>query len=98
MGDEIDYNINNYSDDDLMTLFSLTDENITQNAIFDVTGYYINKSQSEQNENIRCFTIETEGTQDKGFVDDLPYAKKVSKHLNVPLDIIKINSSKMATD
>lgn len=53
---------------------------------------------SEQNENIRCFTIETEGTQDKGFVDDLPYAKKVSKHLNVPLDIIKINSSKMATD
>jgi hypothetical protein len=60
MGDEIDYNINNYSDDDLMTLFSLTDENITQNAIFDVTGYYINKSQSEQNENMALFFKEAQ--------------------------------------
>ena len=52
----------------------------------------------EENKDIRCFTIEIEGNQEKGFTDDLPYAKKVSNHLNVPLDIIKINSSKMATD
>jgi asparagine synthase (glutamine-hydrolysing) len=52
----------------------------------------------EINPNIKCFTIQTEGKQDKGFVDDLPYAQKVAKHLNVSLDVITVNSRKMAED
>ena len=52
----------------------------------------------EQNKNIRCFTIESKDAYEKGDTDDLPYAKKVAKHLNVPLDIVKISSDKMAGD
>ena len=52
----------------------------------------------ELNPDIRCFTIESLGRPDKGIVDDLPYAKKVAKHLNVSLDVISINSLKMAND
>ena len=52
----------------------------------------------EVNPDIKCFSIETSGPQDKGFIDDLPYAKKVAKHLNVSLDIISINSQRMAQD
>ena len=36
----------------------------------------------EVNPDIRCFSIETKGKQDRGVVDDLPYAKRVAKHLN----------------
>lgn len=41
---------------------------------------------------VRCFTIDTgSGEQAKdGFEDDLPYAKRVAKHLNVELDILKV--------
>lgn len=52
----------------------------------------------EVNPDIKCFSIETSGPQDKGFIDDLPYAKKVAKHLNVSLDIVSINSQRMAQD
>jgi asparagine synthase (glutamine-hydrolysing) len=52
----------------------------------------------EVNPDIRCFSIETEGKQDKGIVDDLPYAKRVAKHLNVSLDVVSIDSHKMAND
>jgi len=52
----------------------------------------------EINPDIRCFSIETQGKQDKGVVDDLPYAKQVAKHLNVSLDIVSIESHKMASD
>jgi len=52
----------------------------------------------EINPDIRCFSIETQGKQDKGVVDDLPYAKQVAKHLNVSLDIVTIESHKMASD
>ena len=52
----------------------------------------------EQNKNIHCFTIESQGGYEKGDTDDLPYAKKVAKHLNVPLDIVKISSDKMVSD
>lgn len=51
----------------------------------------------EKNPDIRCFTIETTGNQE-GFIDDLPYARQVAKHLNVPLEVIKIDSSRMAED
>lgn len=52
----------------------------------------------EQNKNIRCFTIESQDAYEKGDTDDLPYAKKVAKHLDVPLDIVKISSDKMVGD
>jgi asparagine synthase (glutamine-hydrolysing) len=52
----------------------------------------------EINPDIKCFTIDTSGSQDPGFTDDLPYAKKVAKYLNVPLDIIKVNSNNIADD
>jgi len=50
----------------------------------------------EQNPDIPCFTIETTGKQEKGIVDDLPYAKKVAKHLNVPLHVVTVNSNQLA--
>ena len=52
----------------------------------------------EQNPNIRCFTIETSGGQEAGMADDLPYARRVAKHLDVPLDVVNIDSSRMAND
>jgi len=52
----------------------------------------------EKNKDIRCFTIETQGAQDKGFQDDIHYARKVSKYLNVSLDVVQTSSSKMASD
>ena len=52
----------------------------------------------EKDPNIRCFTIETSGVQDRGIIDDLPYAKKVAKHLNVSLDVVTIDSHRMAND
>tara|TARA_B100000795_G_C22806825_1_gene445590 strand:+ start:244 stop:2139 length:1896 start_codon:yes stop_codon:yes gene_type:complete len=52
----------------------------------------------EKDPNIRCFTIETSGKQEAGIIDDLPYAKRVSKYLNVPLDIVTIDSNRMAND
>ena len=52
----------------------------------------------EKDPDIRCFTIDTKGDQDQGIVDDLPYAKRVAKHLNVSLDVVTIDSHKMAND
>jgi asparagine synthase (glutamine-hydrolysing) len=52
----------------------------------------------EMNPDIRCFSIETKGQQDEGVVDDLPYAKRVAKHLNVPLEVVSIESHRMASD
>jgi asparagine synthase (glutamine-hydrolysing) len=47
---------------------------------------------------IRCFTIETTGTTEPGITDDLPYAKRVAKHLHVPLDVVTIDANGMAAD
>jgi asparagine synthase (glutamine-hydrolysing) len=52
----------------------------------------------EQNPNIHCFTIESTGGQEAGMVDDLPYARRVAKHLDVPLDVVTIDSGRMAND
>lgn len=52
----------------------------------------------ELNPDIRCFTIESTGHHNEGTTDDLPYAQKVANHLGVQLDIVKIDSSKMAFD
>jgi asparagine synthase (glutamine-hydrolysing) len=50
----------------------------------------------EVNPEIRCFTIAIKGRQDAGTVDDLPYAMSVAKHLDVSLEIVTIDSNKMA--
>lgn len=52
----------------------------------------------EQAPGIRCFTIESIGDQDAGFTDDLPYARRVAKHLNVPLEIVTVEAGAMADD
>ena len=53
---------------------------------------------SERKKDIRCFTIEVQGGQEKDTTDDLHYARRVAKHLNVSLDVVQINSNKMARD
>ena len=49
------------------------------------------------NPNIRCFTIELTGIGIEGFSDDLPHATRVASHLELPLDIIKIDAASMAS-
>jgi len=52
----------------------------------------------EQVSDIRCFTIESTGGPESGVTDDLPYARRVAAHLGVSLDIVRIDSSRMAAD
>ena len=52
----------------------------------------------EQKKDIKCFTIESSDKSKHEGIDDLPYARKVAKHLDVPLEVVKINSNKMASD
>jgi asparagine synthase (glutamine-hydrolysing) len=47
---------------------------------------------------LHCFTIEIEGGQDSGFADDLPYARRVARHLDVGLDVVKVDAARMAKD
>jgi len=52
----------------------------------------------EVNPDIRCFTIEVEGQEEDGMADDLPYARRVAQHLGVPLDVVRVDASRMAAD
>jgi len=52
----------------------------------------------ELNPEIRCFTIEMAGGQEAGATDDLPYARRVAKHLGVSLDVVSIDAGRMAQD
>ena len=52
----------------------------------------------EEVPDINCFTIDVEGAQDEGVTDDLPYAKRVAKYLDVPLDIVKLDADRIAVD
>lgn len=52
----------------------------------------------EQVPDIHCFTIETTGGAESGLADDLPYACKVARHLGVPLEVVNIDSGRMAAD
>ncbi len=45
--------------------------------------------------NIRCFTIDAGGALNPGDADDLPYAHRVARHLKVPLEVIKLDPSRM---
>jgi asparagine synthase (glutamine-hydrolysing) len=52
----------------------------------------------ELNPNIKCFTIQASNWELDEVTDDVPYAIEVAKHLNVPLDIVPVDSQKMAMD
>jgi asparagine synthase (glutamine-hydrolysing) len=52
----------------------------------------------EQNPDIRCFTIESTGSEEEGMADDLPYARRVAKHLGVALDVVTVDAARMAGD
>lgn len=52
----------------------------------------------EQVSGIRCFTMESTGGREEGMVDDLPYARRAAKYLEVPLDVVWIDASRMAGD
>lgn len=52
----------------------------------------------ERSPHIRCFTIASRGGVEEGDAEDLPYARRVAKHLGVPLDVVEIDSSSMAAD
>lgn len=52
----------------------------------------------EQVPDIRCFTIEAIGGEEGGTTQDLPYARRVAKHLQVPLEIVQIDATRMADD
>lgn len=47
---------------------------------------------------LRCFTIESSGGSDAGETSDLPYARRVAKHLGVQLDVVHIDAARMAGD
>ncbi len=42
------------------------------------------------NPNIKCFTISTKNAENDGFANDLYYARKVAKHLNINLQEVSI--------
>ena len=48
--------------------------------------------------NICCYSIDSAGGTDAGVTNDLPYAKRVAKHLGVPLHVVQIDHSRMAED
>jgi asparagine synthase (glutamine-hydrolysing) len=52
----------------------------------------------EKNPDIRCFTIDFTGADEEGVADDLPYARAVAAHLQVPLDVVRIDAALMAED
>ena len=52
----------------------------------------------EMNPDIRCFTIEATGADEEGIADDLPYARRVAAHLQVPLEVVRIDAARMAED
>src|SRR2546421_4242617 len=52
----------------------------------------------EQVPDVRCFTIDVAGNGDAGDTDDLPYARRVAQHLAVPLDVVRVDSVRMASD
>ncbi len=52
----------------------------------------------EQAPDLDCFTIAAEGGHDEGDTTDLPYARRVAKHLSVKLHEVHISSARMASD
>lgn len=44
---------------------------------------------------IMCFTIDTQNSSNDGMENDLPYAKLAAQFLNVPLEIVSVNSASL---
>ncbi|MDB5526957.1 MAG: asnB1 [Devosia sp.] len=52
----------------------------------------------EDQPGLHCFTIEMVNGQDEGQTDDLPYARRVAEHLDVKLDVVRVDAADMAAD
>lgn len=52
----------------------------------------------EYKPDIQCFSIDVLHHGSEGFVDDLPYARLVSRHLQVPLEVVQVDASQMAAE
>ena len=48
--------------------------------------------------NLQCFTIDVRQDGFEGFSDDLPYARHVAKHLDVPLEVVPVDAAQMALE
>ena len=49
----------------------------------------------EKQPDLRCFTIETGQERQEGVTDDLPYARRVADHLDVPLEVVTVTSEQL---
>ena len=47
---------------------------------------------------IQCFTVATDGANDPGFVDDLPYTQRTAKFFGVDLHVVEVKASQFAND
>ena len=52
----------------------------------------------EQVPDLRCFTIHAKGDEEPGNAEDLPYARLAAKHMRVSLDVIEVDSARIAGD
>ena len=52
----------------------------------------------EKNPQINCFTIDSVGGQEQGVTEDLPFARRVSKYLGVPLEVVTVDHKHIADD
>ena len=47
---------------------------------------------------LQCFTIDVSQEGAEGFADDLPYARQVARHLDVPLEVVQVDAAQMAAE
>ena len=52
----------------------------------------------EVSPDLTCYTIETAGGAEDGSIDDLPYARRVAEHLNVPLEVVHVEPGEITKD
>jgi asparagine synthase (glutamine-hydrolysing) len=52
----------------------------------------------ELNPSLQCFTIHNPGAAEAGFADDLPYARRVARHLGVSLHEVEVQPGDLAAD
>ena len=52
----------------------------------------------ERDPQLQCFTIVNSGAAEDGFADDLPFARRVARHLGVNLAEVEIQPSDLAAD
>ena len=52
----------------------------------------------ELNPDLQCFTISNPGSSEAGFADDLPYARRVARHLRVTLHEVDVRPGDLEAD